>query len=957
MSTQKLPRSKRLPSKRACDAANPGPIIQYNVAKHPTIVLVKVITRKPDDSLDKKPGGRIPRGCTISTLRKPLFEYVRDAYAGGTRQYVLPANVDLGTDTPLSAKEVIVAGGVDRTAATLQYVPAPALITLDHDPSVWAPETYDSPRALHDVLTKLFPAAFEGAAWGAYDSSSSFIFRTDGSMHTGRKGFHLAFGIEDATKIEAFSDRLFKRLWLAGHGYIHRSKSGSALLRTLFDTKVVEPQQPLFAGGADCHECEQKRPPPEWHPGEYINPAGIPPLSDSEEREYARLVEKAKRDAQPDCDRLRREYQQREAAALSETQGVSIERARKIIESRMNGVLVGGDILVFDDLGAVAVADVLGDLQLYDEQTLADPVDGDIAGKAILYMNAESGHPIVFSQAHGGRVFHLKHDLTSLLKLLDSMDVSRAQDEWSLALPIAELSPDEVERYLKAVKTKTSLSMTALRETQRKMQQQAAKEGTASLTDDPGLFLANLLLSRNYNEGGTLLCLESGLFWCYTGTHWRLIKDSVIEAALQNVATEQWKHVCAMWAASGKKSSTMAALIGSALKCLRNLVTVAGDPLGLNATRPSVINCLNGELWLTDSGPELRIHDPKSYLTSCSPINYDASATAPTFELAMRGMLSLPGGTPMPDQDEMLRHVLELLGYTIQTRRNLKVFVLIVGPGDNGKTKLAKILDVVLGLDAVQHDRLSGVDEKGSRFAATRLVGKLVIIDDDVDYDYLLPDGLLKKIAEEKPLTAEPKFKEAFQFVSQVVPWLLGNSFPRSRDLTRGMQTRANVLYLPRSFLKPSECALNNPDRQRPELWDHIFANEMSGGLNLLVTAYYRVAKRAGFAPPPSANRAFEMWLNEANVVSRFIEDACEKIDPTKPGCTTEMLYSAFMPWCDANGVQPKYRPQQNQIKKRLQEIGFKVEHCQHGTGVYGVSIKKGWLTSANPFAGQKSKT
>jgi P4 family phage/plasmid primase-like protien len=956
MSTQKTPPGKRLPGKQQSDAINPGPMIQYNVAKHPTVVLVKQITLKPIDELDKKPGGRIPRGCTITTQRKPLFEYVHDAYAGGTRQYILPANIDLGTDTPLRAKEVIVAGGVDRTAATLQYVQAPALLTLDHDPSKWSSTTLDTPKALHEILIRLFPAAFDGAAWGAYDSSSSFLYRPDGSSHTGRKGFHLAFGIEDATKIMEFGDRLFKRLWIAGYGYIHISKSGSALPRTLFDKKVIEPQQPLFAGGADCHECEQKRPAPEWHPGGYINTSGLPPLSDAEEREYARTMEAAKREAKPECERLRHEYQQHEAAALSVTQGVPMERARKIIEARMNGVLVGGDILVFDDLGAVAVADVLGNLQLYDEETLAHPVDGDIAGKAILYMNAASGHPIVFSQAHGGCVFHLKHDLTSLLKLLESMDDSRAQDEWSLALPIAELSPDELERYLKAVKAKTGLSMAALRDTLRKMQQQADKGVAASLTDDPGLYLAKLLLSKTYNDGGTLLCLESGLFWCYTGTHWRLINDSVIEAALQNVATEQWKHVCAMWAASGKKSSTMAALIGSALKCLRNLVTVAGDPLGLNETRPSVINCLNGELWLTDSGPELRIHDPKSYLTSCSPINYDASATAPTFELAVRGMLSLPGGTPMPDQDEMLRHVLELLGYTIQTRRNLKVFVLIVGPGDNGKTKLAKILDVVLGLDAVQHDRLSGVDEKGSRFAATRLVGKLVIIDDDVDYDYLLPDGLLKKIAEEKPLTAEPKFKEAFQFVSQVVPWLLGNSFPRSRDLTRGMQTRANVLYLPRSFLKPSECATDDPDRQRPELWDSIFADEMSGVLNLLVAAYYRVAKRGGFAPPPSADRAFEMWLNEANVVSRFIEDACEKIDPTKPGCTTEMLYSAFMPWCDANGVQPKYRPQQNQIKKRLQEIGFKVEHCEHGTGVWGVGIKSKWLMGANPFAARRSR-
>ena len=127
-------------------------------------------------------------------------------------------------------------------------------------------------------------------------------------------------------------------------------------------------------------------------------------------------------------------------------------------------------------------------------------------------------------------------------------------------------------------------------------------------------------------------------------------------------------------------------LVASALASLGGRVVIQGDPLRLNSTRPSVINCANGELWLTDEGAQLRPHRPESYLTSCSTIKYDPLAMAPTFETAMRGILSLPGGTPMADQDDMLRHIEELLGYSIQTRRNLKAFVMIVGPGDNGKT-------------------------------------------------------------------------------------------------------------------------------------------------------------------------------------------------------------------------------------------------------------------------------
>jgi putative DNA primase/helicase len=306
----------------------------------------------------------------------------------------------------------------------------------------------------------------------------------------------------------------------------------------------------------------------------------------------------------------------------------------------------------------------------------------------------------------------------------------------------------------------------------------------------------------------------------------------------------------------------------------------------------------------------------------------------------MRGIPSLPGGEPMPDQHEMMRHVEELLGYSIQTRRNLKVFVLIVGPGDNGKTKVIKLLLLILGINAIAFDRLAGVNEDGNRFATSRLIGKKALVDDDVDNDYLLPDGLLKKIAEEKPLTAEAKFKDSISFIAQVVPWLLGNSWPKSRDLSRGMQTRAQVMHWPRSFLKPSECGPDHPDRQRPELWDQVYANEMPGVLNRLIAGYYRVAARKDFLPPLSAKQAFDTWLSEANVVARFIAEACVRTAPDVATFTTSQLYGEFDIWCLDAGVQERHRPQQNQFKKRLEDIGLRVKHTDSGTGVYGIDLK-----------------
>ena len=82
------------------------------------------------------------------------------------------------------------------------------------------------------------------------------------------------------------------------------------------------------------------------------------------------------------------------------------------------------------------------------------------------------------------------------------------------------------------------------------------------------------------------------------------------------------------------------------------------------------------------------------------------------------------------------------------------------------------------------------------------------------------------------------------------------------------------------------------------------------------------------------------MWLADANVVARFIDEACEPIDTKKSDFTTVTGYDAFIRWCDENGVQQKHRPQTNQFKKRLEDIGIKVSHTEKGSSVFGIRIK-----------------
>ena len=195
--------------------------------------------------------------------------------------------------------------------------------------------------------------------------------------------------------------------------------------------------------------AEQRRPPPVRHDGGYLNLLDIPQLSQSAEREYSRKLEAAKAEAKPECERAKREYIGEAVAQLVQATQVSLS-GRQIVESRMGGTLVGSDILIFDEYGEVPVAEVLGDPKRYDEATLADPINGDVRGKAIFYANVETRKPLIYSHAHGGGLFFLKHDLFSLTSRLAAISKDEALDEWSTDLPSASLRPDELQRYLNA---------------------------------------------------------------------------------------------------------------------------------------------------------------------------------------------------------------------------------------------------------------------------------------------------------------------------------------------------------------------------------------------------------------------------------------------------------------------------------------------------------------------------
>ncbi len=440
-----------------------------------------------------------------------------------------------------------------------------------------------------------------------------------------------------------------------------------------------------------------------------------------------------------------------------------------------------------------------------------------------------------------------------------------------------------------------------------------SRYGTSTQSvSDPAEHVVEALLHQHY-AGGKHLALGAGAqFWTYDGKKWA---PSAIEVI-------QGKVLETISALPIKQSMSKNTLMRQTMELLKP--KLAHKPvIDLTIPLPSVINCNNGELWISDNGDvELRAHKPESLLRHCLNINYDPKARCPQYEKSLSEIFA-----NAKDSTDLIRHWHELTGYLIQPTRKIPLILILFGAGGNGKTELIKVIAALMGDDLVLWSRIA--DASSNRFFFGSLSDKLMLVDDDVTIGMKLPDGELKKISEAKKLTAERKYGAEFNFTCLAAPVLLCNSPMSLSDVGAGMQRRLMVLPFERQFTE---------DEIDRKLFQRITATELPGILNLAIAGYQRVVRRGNhFEKPKAVVKAGKRWLDEANPVATFISEQCER--DNKAHVNVSELYRAYTAWAEAAGFTLKQQ-KTSFVRNVLYILGTGKKKTNAGTSVMGIRLK-----------------
>jgi P4 family phage/plasmid primase-like protien len=292
---------------------------------------------------------------------------------------------------------------------------------------------------------------------------------------------------------------------------------------------------------------------------------------------------------------------------------------------------------------------------------------------------------------------------------------------------------------------------------------------------------------------------------------------------------------------------------------------------------PRIGNLKNGLLDIRTR--ELKPHTPEFLSTIRTPVAYDPNADCPRIKRFFAEVLEL--------QDIPVIH--ELFGYALIPDYSIQRAFLFIGDGSNGKSTLLSLLRTFLGKDNCSSVPWHALEY--SRFASSRLDGKLLNIYADLPSRSMDSTGVFKMLTGGDAISAEKKFKDGYSFVNFARLVFSANKPPRILDEdSYAFWRRWIIINFPNQFPE-------NDPKTDPEILSKLTTEaELSGLLNLALDGLQRVLSNAKFSYGKTVDQTQSYYLRASDPVYAFVEDCCEIDSDTVT--SKDALFEAFKNYC-----------------------------------------------------------
>jgi putative DNA primase/helicase len=400
----------------------------------------------------------------------------------------------------------------------------------------------------------------------------------------------------------------------------------------------------------------------------------------------------------------------------------------------------------------------------------------------------------------------------------------------------------------------------------------AAAEAEGELLPDPAdpMAVARTLAKRiTATDGAPHLTWWRGDFYQWTGARWAMQQDSAVmqwlyrqtENAIYDAGREYKR-----WAPTSGKVGNLREALGVGLLAR-----------SWEADDEKCIAVANG-IVDTGRGRALLPHTPRRFNLASLPFDYDHRAQCPQWVTFL--------GQILPEDKEAQQFLQEWFGYVISGRTDLQKMADLYGPRRCGKGTIARVLEALLGPEAVAAPSLPSL---AGNFGEQPLIGKSLAVMSDVNWgtrDVAEAVEVLKKISGEDSRDVNRKNREAWHGKLGVRFMILGNDMPKFTDASGALAGRMIHIPFRTSFF----------GREDPKLTGKLM-DELPGILNWSLDGLERLNTRGRFKPPTSSADAEDEIMRLTSPVFGFISDRAV-ITPNAGPVLLDDLYAVYKEWC-----------------------------------------------------------
>jgi P4 family phage/plasmid primase-like protien len=278
----------------------------------------------------------------------------------------------------------------------------------------------------------------------------------------------------------------------------------------------------------------------------------------------------------------------------------------------------------------------------------------------------------------------------------------------------------------------------------------------------------------------------------------------------------------------------------------------------------------------------VRPHSPHWFSRVQFPYEYDSKATCPQWQCFLDRVLEHDG--------ERISLLQEFIGYCLVIDTSQHKFLILQGPGANGKGVTQHVMMSLVGQENVSG---VGLTEFGERFQLASTVGKLINIVPEVDEDQKMPEGVIKGFVGGDKIHMDIKFKEPIH-VHPTARLVIATNHPIPfRDRSEGIWRR--IILIPFNVIIPEQ-------QRDPKLKTALEA-ELPGIFNWALDGLRRLKARGHFTEPAVCAEALREYRREQTPARTFLLDHYE-FDAAAPGESCWQLYASYVQWSQDHGYR-----------------------------------------------------